>query len=271
MDGTRRGCLFCGSTTNKMSAEHLFRETYRDRIPHAPFTERTRYRPGSSGEEQFTRIPRGIFDHKVNGVCRSCNSSWMNALDEAVEDVVVALGTRSATTIDARDAAPLAGWATKTALLRAWVDKSFGWEPDPNLFKVLYETRQPPPGTVVRVGVADEMVKQGGSNSCRALSLVVEHVRLPGGHQDHGRYTLNAVSWGLGYMYVHVILHSPFVLPLAQLASKRVGQALGPAAPVIYPGAARSVELTSYVTGETAARAGNLAHLLDGEPLHPSD
>lgn len=255
-----------------MSAEHLFRATYRNRIPHHPLTSRTRFRPGVSGSEQVTEMPMGLFDHKVNGICKPCNESWMNDLDAAVEATVVALATGTEVMIRRRDVASFARWSTKVALLRAWVDKSSGWEPDADLFKVFHETREPPPGTVIRVGIADQMVKQGGSNSIRSGYVFEHDVALP---EDQQRppmpVRLNAVSWGIGFLYVHVILHSPGIEDVAGDASARVSQALGQSAVMIHPTSPRNVRFTRFVSPRAAARAGNLHHLVDGQPLHPSD
>lgn len=272
MNASRRGCIFCGSTTNKMSAEHLFRQTYRNRIPHHPETERTRFVPGVPGSEHVVEMPHGIFDHKVNGVCQQCNSTWMNKIDADAEDAVVALAL-GGVTLRARDAAPLARWATKVALLRAWIDKSAGWEADPDLLTVFHETREPPPGTVVRVGVTDQMLKQGGANSSRGAVFLEEHeVALPADQQTPlARLRLNAVSWGIGLLYVHVILQSSGMEALDPRPSVLVGEVLGPSAVMIHPNRPWTTTFTHLVTAQVAARAGNLHHLLDGTDLHPSD
>jgi len=255
-----------------MSAEHLFRATYRTRIPHRPRTNRTQYGLGVAGEERVVEIPLGAFDQKVNGVCKQCNESWMNDIDAAVEGIVLGLATGTSDRVRRAAIAPLARWATKVALMRTRVDKSLGWEADADLFTVFHETRNPPPGTVVRIALCDPTQKESGSNSFIGALGYLEGSPLPIEQQEPlFRYGINAVSWTMGFFYIHVMLASPPMSELAHSLSSRVGTTLGPASIAIHPGAAYPARFRGQISLQAAARAGNLHHLRDGTPLRESD
>lgn len=267
----RQGCLFCGSTAEKISREHLFHRSFGERIPHSPSIWRHRYNPGSDEHGEDTAIPHSMFEQKINGICKKCNSGWMNQMDTDIEEAIVELATaRREPVLHTNELAPLARWATKVALLRAYADKSSGWQPHESSFRAFYETREPLPGSVVRVGLAQGLLKEGGSNGFLALGTDKLDRRVT---DDDDLALLNIVSWAMGGLYLHVIVPSP--APLAQSvasdASEKIARIAGPRVQMIHPTRNRATRFTGPLTINTAARIGNLSHLVIGTNLRPLD
>ncbi|WP_406360415.1 hypothetical protein OH782_00090 [Streptomyces sp. NBC_01544] len=67
-------------------------------------------------------IPQSILDQKLNDVCRDCNQGWMNDLEQQAESTLVPLLRGQPTHVSSAQAAILATWAAKTAMVRARVD-----------------------------------------------------------------------------------------------------------------------------------------------------
>lgn len=268
-DTTRRGCLFCGSTENKTSAEHLFHESFGRAITPAPTTVRIDY-AGTDDPMWRKELPVSMFQTKVNGVCVPCNSTWMNDADMRIEHLLTDLALGRGDKIPASDIAPFASWATKVALLRAEINRSAGWQADPELFDVLYETRLPPPGTVIRVGRLTHRMREGGSNG---VIILAHHDGDNGALPDHpeeaGR--VNVVCWQMGMLFVHVLLSSGKGRSLARSMHRATSRITGGALRVLWHGDRRGVTLGVPLTIDAVARSGNALHLVDGTAPRPED
>ncbi len=104
----------------------------------------TRERPGSA--LQFT----------VREICEACNNGWMSALEERLKPLLLGLMRAERMVIDASEAALLATWATKTAMVNEYLS-SPGADPTPQptctaeMRRFLMDRQLPPPNTKVWV------------------------------------------------------------------------------------------------------------------------
>jgi len=255
--------VFCGSVTNKGSAEHLFHRSWADRIPHSGEMTRTDYSPFAAGESVI-EIPRSVFDQTVTGVCKRCNESWMNDADMAVEGFVVAAANGLRRDIPGDLLVPLSKWAVKVALMRSWVNRSRGWEADHRLFRALWAEQLPPVGTVVHVALSPKRLKEGGSNSM---------IGIPLGDDRQANYArLTGVCWGMGALFTHVLLPGPDVpARVRNLATRAIRRTSAGALYRVWPSDRRSIHFGKMIDAQTAARIGNLNHLLLGTELRESD
>jgi len=84
-----RSCIFCG--TSPTTNAHVFRKAWLDSIyPAAGDFEHTYGR----GDEFDRKWSKGEADVKVNCVCNTCNSGWMNRLDHQAEDLFLDAAVR---------------------------------------------------------------------------------------------------------------------------------------------------------------------------------
>lgn len=118
MTSNRKTCIFCGSATNKMSREHVFRSALRKHAPDhdAVFHDHTQ---GTSRDLQSS-----IFDQTVRKVCKPCNEGWMHRLEVEVETVLAALIRGEDVSVSPAEGAALARWAAKTNVVRSHNMKS---------------------------------------------------------------------------------------------------------------------------------------------------
>jgi len=250
--------------TNKMSREHLFRQSLKDHIWHSPSTSVTRYSSGQT--ERRTEIPTSIFDRAVGGICVVCNNGWMNQTDQLIEPLLIELANGRRNDIPPSEILPFARWAVKLALLRAETDRGSGWQADPLLFNEFYRRRMPPAKTVIRVGRTRTSLKEGGSNGTLAYVLMGDDTLV-------AETRTNVVSWSLKMLFVHVTLCSQNREARQQLAqvNSPVGQIAGDELPKVWPNDRRGVRIGTWIERETAARVSNMNHLVSGAPLRSSD
>lgn len=265
--GTMRpGCMFCRSSTNKMSREHLFHQAWAEHIPHSPRIERHDYEVSGSDERSF-EMPVSLFEQRVSGVCKICNESWMNSMDQAVENIVIELANGRRTDIPADRIGAFSQWATKVALVRTAINRGMSGNAHPALFDAFCESRMPPPWTVINFGLSNQLLKEGGSNGCLPFLAVDRKDHSVSVMTDQLEYELprlNVVSWGMGLLYVHVVLSSNNVKPHLHRIRSRTAQIAGPTLQRIWPGDRRGVHFTDPVTPDIADKIGELGYLLNG-------
>ena len=75
----RRPCIFCGSTENKLTNQHVFAEQLRERFEDVIGEEGvTSIRTGSEPPREFPSAP---FADKIGGFCNKCNEGWMEDIE----------------------------------------------------------------------------------------------------------------------------------------------------------------------------------------------
>lgn len=117
--GSKRECMFCGSPPPH-TQEHFFHKAWREKLDvtiyedGSPNADRYFKSYNADNVEQMSR-PETLFSMYVTGVCSSCNSGWMNALDQHVEPWVFD-PTNDANLPDPKK---FRRWALKVAILRA--------------------------------------------------------------------------------------------------------------------------------------------------------
>ncbi|EGR0802232.1 hypothetical protein EX462_11130 [Vibrio alginolyticus] len=101
------------------------------------------------GFEKIDRlIPHSPFESTINSICKVCNESWMNDIENQVEECIVnlAYGRQFSGTI--QDSNSLALWASKTALVRALKDTGNRVIPS-DKYKWVEENLTPPADTYI--------------------------------------------------------------------------------------------------------------------------
>jgi hypothetical protein len=123
------GCIFCG--TSPTTNAHIFRKAWIDKV--FPGTGTFRHRHVRRHIEGFDRTwEADEVDLKVNSACDSCNSGWMNRLDDQAEAVFLDHAVRG---YDVRldrmdDKALVARWCALIAVLTDQVQQERVLGPD---------------------------------------------------------------------------------------------------------------------------------------------
>jgi hypothetical protein len=148
-------CIFCG-TTGTMTAEHVLPNW----LSKIGLTEDPRV---SSASSWLNRSPqfRGTgkpFQIKIKSVCTTCNSGWMNDLEEVARPVLTPIILGSHAFISEKDQPKLALWALKTALVATMVssatDRAEGYGvPSDEFLAVFGRARQLSPPRHVQVWI----------------------------------------------------------------------------------------------------------------------
>ncbi|MDA4893038.1 hypothetical protein PFZ55_39870 [Streptomyces sp. MS2A] len=256
--GSRRPCAFCGQL-RKLTKEHLFRDSLKGRIPAS--SELARRRTDSNGFDQLTDMPVSIFDLEVREVCAPCNHGWMNDIDARIEDLLVDLANGSQTSIPAARIADFARWATRIALLRTLSERPRFGHARASLFRDFFESQLPPANTFIRMAMQPPLSFEGGSNS---------HARIGDADSDPSEAeSLNIVNWGIGYLFVHVVLASGGG---ASTLARGIDHDLRPmnkAMPRVWPGKRRAVSFTTLVDATTLDHLSSLGFLLNRDRPAP--
>lgn len=113
------GCVFCGKTPTTL--EHVFSPKWlKSLMPDATGLTTEITRPGQ--RRTYQQVPKKrerIWANgpAVNCACKTCNSTWMQAMDEGVKEMLTPLAEGELGTISAEGVRLLAIWATKIALV----------------------------------------------------------------------------------------------------------------------------------------------------------
>lgn len=147
-------CPFClrSPPDIKFSNEHVLRDKLNETFP--PIEKSVEWanrvsKPDGTVSLTRRRIPQGPFDRTVNSVCKQCNESWMNALEDEVEHSLLDLLYGRTISPPHNRRLALARWAVKTAgvysLLHRDALPGFPIEHFPHL----RNSHEPPPFTYV--------------------------------------------------------------------------------------------------------------------------
>jgi hypothetical protein len=149
----RQRCVFCGSTSNLISKEHVFRERWRiDFEPIIGDVGETIFDAGTPDEIRFFGVP---FDVEVQLPCKPCNESWMERMEGSVEAYLVPMATTGIpVTLDPRRQLDLASWAVKTALVLDYLRPKKRVIPNTE-YPALYANQRPSTRHIVWIGKID--------------------------------------------------------------------------------------------------------------------
>lgn len=135
------------------------------------------------------------FAYTTRKFCRTCNSEWMQHVDDAARPTLAAFATNEGHELDPEQQERLALWATKTVL--GFLSK----EPEEyrfasrDLYHELYRTQKPPQGTQLWLG----------GNPHGHMGWMSAHSLVFGGplaeHRGFG------ASLSFGYSVIHLVFH----------------------------------------------------------------
>jgi hypothetical protein len=144
-------CVFCGSTSSKLTKEHWMKREYGDKLQkQSSLTMRHEH----DGMTSTHTSPISEFDIQLRVVCRQCNAGWLNALEFAAETPRLSQSALS----------DFAVWAAGRALLRTCAEPWDKRAPD-DLFHELYRDRKIPSRMNVLVGLTPTRMLHGGAYS----------------------------------------------------------------------------------------------------------
>jgi hypothetical protein len=162
-------CLFCRSTTNKITKEHVWGQWLRDLFPGERDAAYKLIREDNASPIFF----RKPFDLEVRVVCEKCNNGWMEDMESAVRPFLgPMIQAEQVTALSPDSQYSLAAWATKTALMLQDFKTGHRIVPDSEYHR-FYVAKQPAPGYLVLVG--RDIIKQ---NSAGQKILTISGTRF---------------------------------------------------------------------------------------------
>lgn len=163
----RIACIFCGSTTNRSTDEHVLPKHWKATFPPADGMG-GRVLSGSGVKEYRLRFDRTPYDAKVPHVCDVCNSGWLREMDTEVKPLIYDLAWGRRRQLDSAEAELLSAWCTKVALVRTYADREAGYAADLTLFGEFMRLRAPSFARSLQVGWCENPT---GSLSCNTPLL----------------------------------------------------------------------------------------------------
>lgn len=172
-------CLFCANTgsVTKITKEHLYGDWLNSVLPAQPrlrarVSEVLDRRTGQVARRDM-EVPQHRHEIQLRCVCQICNNGWMSDMEATTQRVASPMMLGSTTSVSAEDAAGVAAWMTKIAMLQ-----DFWAEPKTRSIPLwhrqfLRERRHPPPRTLV--WCAELLHMSEWRNASRHLSLLVMH------------------------------------------------------------------------------------------------
>jgi hypothetical protein len=135
-------CVFCGQSGS--SEEHVFAKWLSEVMPGEGYFRSGGTPPRREKESRLISITN-------RATCEDCNSGWMSRMEQDVEPLIApAIQGQPVTWESDEEQTIVAAWAFKTALM---LDASHAEPYVPaDHYRYLYEHRQPPPLTTIRVG-----------------------------------------------------------------------------------------------------------------------
>lgn len=239
-----------------MTEEHWIPQSWREFFP-LPKIFVTRR--SDEGERGATDVEyRTPYDQRWGGICGPCNSDWLRKLDEASKARLLNLAYKTTTTIPASEVHAVAMALTRAALMKIWGDKDEHGYPS-GAFRQFRDSAIPPDGTHVFVGFGVEpFIYAGGHHA----SMVRTDGRSDGTH---------IVAWGLGWLFVLVVVPRDANVSLASTAASaiaRVSRAAGRPLVKLWPrkrGAALNLPLTDQLSREFALFMTQAKTLITGQ------
>ena len=148
-DNARKRCMFCGSTKNKLTQQHLFADRFRESFNGVVTNGRTTM---LTGDELIASFPSKPFTHTIGGVCCRCNGVWLNDIENKVFPVIEPMMARDeGMSLTPAMQRALANWAVETVLI---LDRAYSGDrrvPDSE-YKAFYSKTQPLKNHVVWIG-----------------------------------------------------------------------------------------------------------------------
>ena len=112
---TRKTCVFCQRADQKISKEHLWPNWILECLPPHEKLAIEMYRRVKDAKRWMPKDNTGI---EVNDICVSCNSEWMNRLEEAARPFLCSMiSGKSNVVLDEHKATSLTAWIYKIMLL----------------------------------------------------------------------------------------------------------------------------------------------------------
>jgi hypothetical protein len=146
-------CVFCGTTTEKITNEHVFADWISELFGHEP--EGAAELIESDGSTRaFPAVP---FQQKVRVVCKPCNEGWMSGLEVAVKDFLAPMLLEGQqTTLSPDEQRALATWSVKTAMMMDHLHPKELVVPVVQ-FSEFYAAMAPLPGHLVWLGFRERL------------------------------------------------------------------------------------------------------------------
>lgn len=152
-------CIFCGSTTIKITKEHVYGQWLRDLYAGETHAAHRLIREDGTG----ATFPGNPFDLQVRVPCEECNNGWMNDMEVAVRPFLEPMiRSEQVTELPSESQRSLAAWAVKTALMLQDFKAGRQLVPDSEYHR-FYAQKEPPPGYLVLV--ARQVVRQDGAGN----------------------------------------------------------------------------------------------------------
>lgn len=161
-----RPCPFCLCTDGDSSAEHWLPDSWEKYFDVPLVMLDTISTDGLFSPRRVNnRLP---FDMKWDGVCKSCNGSWLKDIDEDASHSLLPFATGQRHDLPAASVLPVALHLTRAALIYTWGHRVQNGYPK-DLFNELYRSRRVPNGVRVFIGSVDEPALVGGRHSALTL------------------------------------------------------------------------------------------------------
>ena len=190
-------CIFCGSTDNPSSDEHVLPRHWKDHFPNEPGVGlRVRTTVGKRDKEPREHVTP--FDAKIPHVCKTCNGGWMRLMDEAIKPLVFELADDPVRTLTQAEGSLLTEWATKVALVRSYVDRHQDLGSMPGVARRYYADHAETLPRSLQIGWCDAHVGALSSNAAWGL---------PGSSRDASENTeildsANVISIKVGRLFL---------------------------------------------------------------------
>jgi hypothetical protein len=188
--------MFCGAAG--VTKAHVFAKSWTDLFDEPNDTRAHevvhRYTDPSTGERRVLKRAK-TFALMCRKVCGTCNSGWLNELEERVKHLMRDFAANTATVLGADEQADLALWATVAILIAMSMDPDAVDFADPALAPTLYRTRKPTAGIDIWLG----------ANSHGEMAWIGSHTLNIAQAPEHEG------AWGatitFGYAVLHIVCH----------------------------------------------------------------
>ena len=153
-----------------------------------------RYTDPITGEQRILKRAK-TFALIRRKVCGTCNSGWLNELEERVRPLMAHFAANTPVTLDAEEQADLALWSVAAALIAMSDDPDEAGFADPAIAHEIFRERRPP----------DDMNVWLGANSHGEMGWFGSHsLNLAPAPEQTG-------AWGatisFGYAVIHMVFH----------------------------------------------------------------
>ena len=156
---SRRACVFCGATDQKITREHILPEWVLETVPmpaSGKHTVRHQFHPQAGKEPTRNWTTTDRLDLQVSGPCEPCNNGWMSELENEAKPCLLPMMEGRHRTYYADGQDRIARWVLKTALMSMLA----GEDADLRAFARLecsrfFAERRPTPWTQIWTGASN--------------------------------------------------------------------------------------------------------------------